>query len=174
LKAILFPTLVITILLITLLKKYSFKTGGTPNQPETISGLTSAELASISIKPLLTPTELEFSKLLDEAMPEFRVMYQVAVYQTIKIKDSPENLKIWNKLNRLTFDFVLIDRESNVVAVIELDDKSHLRLATVKRDQKKDDLINFLGKPLLRFNVSSMPSVEVLRTDIQFVLQSRK
>jgi len=171
LKAYLFPSLVTAILLITVLKKYFSKNGGTPNQSETIAGLTAGELASISVKPLLTPIELEFSKLLDKAIPELRVMYQVAVYQTIKIKDGPENLKIWNKLNRLTFDFVLIDREANVVAVIELDDKSHLRSASIKRDQKKDDLVKFLGKPLLRFNVSSLPSVEALRIGIQSVLQ---
>ena len=173
-KAYLFPSLVIAVLLITVLKKYLSKNGGTPNQPETISGLTAGELASISIKPILTPMELKFSKLLDEAMPELRVMYQVAVYQTIKIKDGPDNLKIWNKLNRLTFDFVLIDGESNVMAVIELDDKSHLRPASMKRDQKKDELIKFLNKPLIRFNTSSMPSVDELRDSILPELNSRK
>lgn len=170
-KAYLFPSLVVAILLMTVLKKYLSKNGGTANQPEIITGFTAGDLASISIKPLLTPIELEFSKLLDKAIPELRVMYQVAVYQTIKIKDGPENLKIWNKLNRLTFDFVLIDRDANVVAVIELDDKTHLRAASIKRDQKKDDLIKFLGKPLLRFNVSSLPSVDALRLEIQSVLQ---
>jgi len=170
LKQYLFPSLVIAIPLITVLTKYFSKNGRTPIQVQTNTGLSAGELASISIKPLLSPIELEFSKLLDKALPELRVMYQVAVYQTIKIIDGPEYLKIWNKLNRLTFDFVLIDRESNVVAVIELDDKTHLRAASIKRDQKKDDLIKFLGKPLLRFNVSSMPSAEVLRLEIQSVL----
>lgn len=169
-----FPSLVIAILVIALLKKYLSKNGGVTNQPETISGLTASELASISIKPLLTHIELEFSKLLEEAIPELKVMYQVAVYQTIKIKVGSENLKIWNKLNRLTFDFVLIDGKSNVMAVIELDDKSHLRAASMKRDQKKDVLIKFLNKPLIRFNTSSMPSVDELRASILPELNSGK
>jgi len=141
---------------------------------ESISGLSRNDLAKISLKPLLTPTELKFSYLLEEAMPELRVMYQVAVYQTIKIDEGPEKLKIWNKLSRLTFDFVLINKESKIVAVIELDDKSHLRASSVKRDQKKDELMKFLGKPLLRFQASDMPSVDELRDSIQSAVQSRE
>ena len=152
------------IVLIAILKIYLSIDGKTTKNSDSISGLTQDELASISLKPLLTPTELKFSELLEEAIPELRVMYQVAVYQTIKISNSSNSLKIWNKLNRLTFDFVLIDRESNVLAVIELDDKSHNRAASIKRDQKKDELIKFLGKPLLRFQASDMPSIDDLRS----------
>ena len=173
-KAYLFPSLVIVILLIAFLKKYISKNSGATNQPETISGLTAGELASISIKPLLTPTELKFSRLLEQAIPELRVMYQVAVYQTIKIQNSSENIKIWNKLNRLTFDFVVIDNESNVVVILELDDKTHLRADSLKRDQKKNDLIKYLGKPLLRFQSSNFPSLEELRDSILLELNSRK
>lgn len=173
-KAYLFPSLVIAILLIAFLKKYISKNGGETKQPETISGLTAGELASISIKPLLTPTELKFSRLLEQAIPELRVMYQVAVYQTIKIQNSSENLKILNKLNRLTFDFVVIDNESNVVVILELDDKTHLRADSLKRDQKKNDLIKYLGKPLLRFQSSNFPSLEELRNSILLELNSRK
>ena len=67
-------------------------------------------------------------------------------------------------MNRLTFDCVLIDRESNVLAVIELDDKSHNVAASIKRDQKKDELIKFLNKPLLRFQASNFPSIDDLRS----------
>ena len=166
-KAYAFPIVVFILIGLAKYLERRSKLAKSSGLSESISGLSRNDLALISLKPLLTPTELKFSYLLDEAMPELRVMYQVAVYQTIKIKDGSEKLKIWNKLSRLTFDFVLIDKESNIVAVIELDDKSHLRAASVKRDQKKDDLIKFLGKPLLRFNVSDMPSVESLKTAIR-------
>ena len=139
---------------------------------KSISGLSRHDLAAITLKPLLTTTELKFSRLLDEASPTLRVMYQVALHQTIKIRDYPGSMETWNRLNRLTFDFVLIDRDSNVVAVIELDDKSHVGPISVKRDQKKDELMKFLGKPLLRFQASAMPSVDALRIEIQSVLQS--
>lgn len=171
-KAYLFPILVIVIVGIAKLKEFKSKGGNASKGSDSISGLTQDELASISIKPLLTATELKFSRLLDEAIPTFRVMYQVALDQTIKIKDHPGSMKIWNKLNRLTFDFVLIDKDSNVVAVIELDDKSHFGAASIKRDQKKDELIKFLGKPLLRFQASNMPSVDELRSSIQSVVES--
>ncbi len=145
-----------------------------PGISKSISGLSRHDLMAISSKPLLTTTELKFSHLLDEANPTLRVMYQVALYQTIKIRDFPGSIETWNKLNRLTFDFVLVDRESNVVAVIELDDKSHVGATSVKRDQKKDELMKFLGKPLLRFQSSDMPSVDELRDSIRSAVQSRE
>ena len=74
-KDYLFLALVFVILLIALMKRYLSKDGRVSNQPGAISGLTAGELDSISIKPLLTPAELEFSKLLDQAIPELRVMY---------------------------------------------------------------------------------------------------
>jgi len=129
-----------------------------------IAPFTTSELSQISVKNLLTPTELKFYKLLKKAVSEFEVHAQVAVYQLLKIQSGNESHKIFNRLNRMTFDFVITDSETNVLAIVELDDKSHSRLSAKKRDLKKDSLMSHLNRPLIRIDGASKLTATEIRS----------
>jgi len=130
------------------------------------------ELSHISSKNLLTTTELNFYKLLREALPDYEIHAQVAVYQTLKIDSGNHAQKIFNRLNRMTFDFVITDQNTKVIAVVELDDKSHARSSTKKRDSKKDALLAHIGKPLIRVQADSNLTVDQLKLTLLGAISS--
>ena len=73
-----------------------------------------------------------------------------------------DNLTWLNRINRMSLDFVLCDKSSNPICVIELDDKTHLRSDAIKRDEKKDKALAAAGIPIVRIKVDAMPTVAQL------------
>ena len=69
--------------------------------------------------------------------------------------------KIRNQFNRKVTDFVLLDKNCNVVAIIELDDPSHL--GKEQEDATRDAMLEEAGYRVLRY--TSIPSVQTLQKD---------
>ena len=65
----------------------------------------------------------------------------------------------------------MVDRDAQTTLLaIELDDWTHDSAARVKADEKKDKALASAGIPILRFHAERMPSVNVLRHDIEMVI----
>jgi len=121
------------------------------------------ELAAIESKNLLTVTELGFYQVLRKSIPEYDVHVQVSVYQILRIKKGLNYERIWNRFSRMTFDFVLVNDFTKVLAVIELDDTSHNYASSQKRDAKKNELLAHLQIPMVRIKVDAIPDPAELR-----------
>lgn len=115
---------------------------------------------------LLNGYEQELYKRLREAIPDFVVMCQVRLADIIEVTEStPGNERMgWqNKINPMSVDFVICDQAFLILAVIELDGKTHERRDRKEADASKDDMLKAAGIDILRFKAVKMPSVEELK-----------
>jgi hypothetical protein len=116
-------------------------------------------------RPLSQPEQMLYHRLV-KALPDHIVLAQVQVSRILGVKKGA-NFHEWNnRINRLTYDFVICGKDSKVLAAIELDDSSHSAATRVEADTKKERASAAAGVPLLRWNVKSMPDPDAIRATI--------
>lgn len=109
-------------------------------------------------KKVITAFESKMFYRLKEAFPDHHVMAQVAFSALI----TNNNLKIRAKFNRKVTDFVLLDHDLKVTAIIELDDPSHI--GKEADDAQRDAMLYEAGYRVFRY--TNIPNVKSLRKDI--------
>jgi len=108
----------------------------------------------------MTPTEMEFWKVLRELIPE-----QFCLFAKVRIADVVEvnarrytkgyNIK-FSRISQKHLDFVIcLARNSGVIGAVELDDSSHQRQDRMERDRFVDGCLLQAGVPLLHIGVSA-------------------
>lgn len=125
--------------------------------------------------PIMTDTEVIFFQKLQKAVPEYLIFGQVQLSRIIQPSEDAANDKaFWfNRICRQSIDYVLVDRDAQTTLLaIELDDWTHNSASRVKADEKKDKALASAGVPIIRFHAERMPSVEILRHDIEVVLDT--
>ena len=117
---------------------------------------------------LSKPEQILFHRLI-EAFPNHLVFAQVAMSMVVKpvYSNRSEGTILLNRICRKVFDFVICDKKSNVLYVVELDDASHDRAVSKKRDHDKNMALKSAGIPLVRFQAKEMPSIDTIRQNIQ-------
>lgn len=114
--------------------------------------------AEYTAKPLMTPPELRLHSRLADALPDYLILPQVALPALVAIEASrQERLRHWNAIRAKYVDFVVCHKDFRVVAVIELDDKSHERPDRRKADREKDNALEAAGYRVIRWTVKNMP-----------------
>ena len=114
-------------------------------------------------KRLLTPSEITFFNLLRQSSPNHLIFTQVALSQLVGVPSGPEKLSSFNRISRMSVDFVLCDAQLNTLLAIELEDSTHDRPARVEKDLKKDTVLAIAGIRLIRIRVESIPTIEGLQ-----------
>lgn len=119
--------------------------------------------AKFKAKPLLTANELEFLARLEAAVPELRFCPQVAMGALLD-PAVPRGNKAYQQLrNRFAqkiVDFVAQARsDGSIVAVIELDDRTH----ESEKDSKRDAMLASAGYRVVRWNSKSKPDAAAIR-----------
>jgi len=77
------------------------------------------------------------------------------------------NFQAWNnRINRLSYDFVVCAKDSTVIAAIELDDKTHESESRAYTDDKKNKAAADAGLRLVRWSVRTLPSEEAIRSEL--------
>lgn len=113
-------------------------------------------------KPLSQPEQVLYHRLV-KVLPEHIVLAQVQVSRVLGVKKG-HNFHQWNnRINRLSYDFVVCGKDGSVIAAIELDDKSHAARDRVDTDQKKDRATAAAGVRLIRWHVKELPSAEAIQ-----------
>jgi len=114
-------------------------------------------------KELMTDNELEFFGRLRRALPEYSVFPQVAMAGIIDTTLSRDNPEFWNVRRRFAqkiCDFVISTRSGgSVIAVIELDDRTH----DAQKDAERDAMLREAGIRTLRFESRNKPTEEEIR-----------
>lgn len=105
---------------------------------------------------LFTTAERSFLGVLDQAVSEkFRIFGKVRVADIItpaKGLDRKNWQSAFNRISSKHFDYVLCSKESlEVIAVIELDDKSHTSKKAIKRDKLIESACKSADIKLIRF-----------------------
>ena len=110
-------------------------------------------------KKVITNFESKLFFRLKEAFPKHHILAQVAFTALITSQD----IQVRNKFNRKVTDFVVLDAQLNVVAIIELDDPSHI--GREKQDAERDAMFHDAGYRVIRY--TAIPSIRQLQKDLR-------
>jgi hypothetical protein len=120
-------------------------------------------LSHIQKKPLLTPNETEFFCRLQRALPAYQVFPQVSFAAFITDDGRLSSNARWSvraKFDRKISDFVVCDRNTLiVVALVELDDRTH----TASADRQRDAITKAAGYQTIRFQSKQKPTEADIR-----------
>lgn len=113
---------------------------------------------------LLTPNEEEFFGRLMHALPEYRVFCQVAMSALLTASSSDRKVAHADRLRiaQHYVDYVVCDAALNVIAVLELDDRTHSKAKDVLRDER----LQLAGYRVVRIQSTAKPSAADLRAAI--------
>lgn len=116
-------------------------------------------------RPLSQPEQVLYHRMI-RALPEHIVLAQVQVSRVLGVKKGA-NFHEWNnRINRLSYDFLVCTKDSTVIAAIELDDKTHELPNRASTDEKKNKASVDAGLRLIRWHVRSLPSEELIRQEL--------
>lgn len=114
-------------------------------------------------KILSQPEQILYFRLI-QALPEHVILAQVQLSQVLGIKKG-SNYQSWiNRINRMSADFVVCNKDTSIVAVIELDDATHLRKDRRKADAKKDKALASADVRIIRWNTRLMPDIDTIQS----------
>jgi hypothetical protein len=115
-------------------------------------------LARIKRKPLLTANETEFFHRLERALPHYCVFPQVSFAAFLTDDGKLARRARWSvraRFDRKIADFVICDRANlRIVALIELDDRTHVARA----DRERDAITKAASYQTFRFQSRQKPS----------------
>ncbi|WP_442782493.1 DUF2726 domain-containing protein [Collimonas fungivorans] len=111
-------------------------------------------------KALLTANEREMYWKLIDALPGYVVLAQVALSSCIDVKKQGG---AFNTISAKSLDFVICNGSLDVLAGIEIDDRSHATAAAQKRDARKNSAMEAAGIKLIRWPAVPLPSVEEIK-----------
>jgi hypothetical protein len=115
-------------------------------------------------RSLMTDNEAEFFGRLVAALPDYYIFPQVAMSALIEAAASNKKAAHSDRLRiaQQRVDYVVCDMNCKVVAVVELDDRTH----SVSKDQVRDARLLQGGIRTIRFQSKNKPSVGTLRAAI--------
>lgn len=127
------------------------------NQPKSIESKDNNR-TPIKSSYLMTEHEKTMFKELRQAIPEYYIFPQVSLGAILWTKGQATR----NKFNRKIADYVITNQNFNILAIIELDDKSHQ--GKEQQDAERDSMLKEAGYKVLRYR--HMPDKQKLRNDI--------
>ena len=121
-----------------------------------------------SKRPLSQPEQVLYHRLV-AALPEHIVLAQVQLSRVMGVKKGFYARGWLNRINRMSFDFVVCLKDSTVVAAIELNDRNHESPDRIEADIKKSRAASSAGIRLVRWNVKGLPEND----DIRHIFEQR-
>ena len=121
----------------------------------------SGQGAAYKSRKLMTENEAEFFGRLVVALPDYYIFPQVALSALIEAAATDKKRAYGDHLRiaHQRADYVVCDRSCQVIAVVELDDKTHSR----KKDAVRDARLLQAGIRTVRFQSRGKPTAEVVR-----------
>ncbi len=116
----------------------------------------------VQAKPLMTPREVAFWRLLCVAAEPFHVAPQVAMGALLSVPGGAGSRGARNRFDRKIVDFVLLNDGGTVQLLIELDDRMH----RADRDAARDRLTASAGYRTLRIQGVVARDLHLLRAEI--------
>lgn len=110
---------------------------------------------------IMTQTEKRFCTMLEEAVPEFSIHPQVAMEALINAIDAKDRVRIKGR----RIDFVVKGPDHSILALVELDDRSHDTSLRRADDAQRDKRLKDAGYPVIRWRCEDgrRPTVPEIR-----------
>lgn len=112
----------------------------------------------------MSENELEFFGRLVAALPDHYIFPQVAMSALLEAASSDKKTAHSDRLRiaQQRADYIVCTKNCDLVAVIELDDRTH----STAKDQLRDSRLEQAGIRTVRFQSRAKPAVDVLRAAI--------
>src|SRR5258706_1885872 len=121
------------------------------------------------LKRLLSSPEQVLYHRLVSALPDHLVLAQVQVSRVLGVRKGFDFHHWNNRINRLSYDFVVCKKDATVLAAIELDDATHESKSRARTDAKKDRATAAAALKLVRWHVKALPDEDAIRAAIESV-----
>jgi len=116
-------------------------------------------------KLLSQPEQILYFRLV-RALPEHIVLAQVQLSRLLGVKKG-NNYQAWfNRINRMSADFVVCNKDASIVAVIELDDATHQKADRQVADVKKNKALTSANLRIVRWQVKAMPDIATIQSTL--------
>lgn len=123
------------------------------------------KLLDVNYLPLkiMTKTEIQFFEILKQTLNEYYIFTQVCTSAILKAtsRNHSNFLKAKNTYNRTFIDFVICDENLEIIALIELDDKTHDNKK--EKDTIRDYITAKAGYKTIRFDCRKMPNANDIK-----------
>jgi hypothetical protein len=115
-------------------------------------------------RKFMTDNEEEFFGRLVVALPDHYIFPQVAMSALLETSSGDKRTAYGDRLRiaQQRVDYVICTRRCEVIAIIELDDKTHSRA----KDELRDARLEQAGIRTVRFQARNKPKVDAIRTMI--------
>ncbi|OAM31921.1 DUF2726 domain-containing protein [Eikenella corrodens] len=115
----------------------------------------------------MTRNEQEVYWKLVQALPDYIVLAQVQASRILKVKRG-ENHRAWfNRISRMSYDYLICQKNSYPLLVIELDDATHEKADRQDADRRKKLALASAGIKIIRWRRPDVPSTEQIRSIVQ-------
>lgn len=112
--------------------------------------------------PLSQPEQVLYFRLV-QALPDHIILAQVQLSCLLGVKKGYNHQSWLNRINRMSADFVVCNKDSSIVAVIELDDATHQRKNRQAADAKKDKALGAAGVQVIRWQAKLIPDLSTIQ-----------
>ncbi len=102
-------------------------------------------------RPPLTEREQVLYWRLRKMLPDQIVLSQVGLSRMLRVQQGHDFRAWFNRIDRMTIDFLVCRPDATIVAAIELDDATHGPAERMAADEKKAKALESAGIRLLRF-----------------------
>lgn len=118
-------------------------------------------------KVLLSAPEQAMYFKLRTGLPDHIILAQVAFSQMIGAKggSKSERSSKWGSAKQSVADFVICDKAFNIIAVVELDDKTH----KAEKDEARDQILLEAGIQTIRWKAVNLPDEEEIKQKVSSV-----
>lgn len=118
-------------------------------------------------KAMLTANEFEFLARLEAAAPELRFCPQVSMGAlldpAVSRSDGKAYFRLRGMFSQKIVDFVVQKRsDGSIVAIVELDDRTHQSA----KDAKRDSMLASAGYRVVRWNSKTKPDAAAIRAEL--------
>jgi cellulose biosynthesis protein BcsQ len=121
-------------------------------------------LGKYKARKLMTENELEFFGRLVTALPDHYIFPQVSMTALLEASSGDRKIAHSDRLRiaQQRVDYVVCDVRCEVVAVVELDDRTH----SSEKDQRRDKRLEQAGIRTIRFQSRSKPQLDAIRASV--------
>lgn len=121
--------------------------------------------ARYKAREIMTPNEIEFFRRLNAALPDYWIFTQVAMSALIQpdMGQGKAYMSAFGKIAQKRVDYAIYDDYMNLVAVVELDDRTHNK----RNDAIRDAYMASAGIRTIRFESRRKPDTETIRQALQ-------
>lgn len=118
-------------------------------------------------RQVMTPNEIEFFGRISRALPGMHVCPQVAMHALIEPTSTKSQARLvdFRRISQKVVDYTIFDAQWTIVAIIELDDRTHL----AGRDAVRDSFTGAAGIRTLRYQSRSKPAEPQIAADISAI-----